>query len=409
MIPIDLDERTADHATALEPQRGGPELAELITSRESVPLTALVADVAARFRHDLQLDALGVVDTHGTAVSLLDRSKLLLKLSHQYGHALYSRAPVSKVLEPNALILSAREELSSVLRTVLARPESDLYDSIVVVDDDRNFIGLVSIKQLILHQTAALANATLDQQLTSRRARELEKLDELKSKFIAHVTHELRAPVNAIIGIVDLLAHSNRAGDVPRMEEMLALLASSAVSLRSLVTNILDLSKLEAGRMDVIVEEVDVCALVREVAAMTRVLVGQKPVTVEVVAHEGPVLLRSDSIKVKQILTNLASNAAKFTGQGQVRLELATEPDAVTVAVRDTGIGIPRDRLASVFEPFVQAADVHTRRHEGTGLGLSITARLLHLLEGEMHVDSQLAVGSVFRVRFPQLEQPRGP
>jgi signal transduction histidine kinase len=381
----------------------GPCLAELITSRELVRADTRVSDIAERFRREPQLEAVAVIDERGAPVGLLDRTKLLLRLSQQYGYALYARAPVQKVVEPEPLILSAREELPAVLGRVLSRSESDLYDPIVVVDDDRNYLGLVSVKQLILHQTTALANATLEQRLTDRRAREAEKVNELKSKFIAHVTHELRAPVNAIIGMVDLLTHSSRSGDVATMDQMLSLLSASATSLRTLITNILDLSKLEAGKMDVVAEEFDVTAMVREVAAMTRVLVGRKPVTVEVIAHAGPVRMSSDSIKLKQILTNLAGNAAKFTNEGQVRFEVEAGADGVAITVRDTGIGIPKDRLSEVFEPFVQADEVHTRRHEGTGLGLSITARLLELIGGRLHVESEPNVGSAFRVHLPNL------
>ncbi len=404
MIPIELPEETAEDRVPA-PESSEPCLAELVTSHEAVQGHVRVVDLAARFRNEPRLEAVGVVDEHGTALGLLDRSKLFLKLSHQYGYALYARAPVTKVLDPSPLVMSARADLSEALGRVLERGESDLYDSIVVTDDDLNFIGLVSVKELILQQTSALSNATVEQRVSDRRTRELERVNELKSRFVAHVTHELRAPVNAIIGMVDLLKHSSREGDVRTMEEMLNLLASSATSLRSLVTNILDLSKLEAGHMDVVAESFDVAAMLRDVAAMTRVLIGPKPVRVEVVAHEGPVELVSDSVKVKQILTNLAGNAAKFTNEGQVRFEIATTTDGVTVTVRDTGIGIPKHKLADVFEAFVQADDVHTRKHEGTGLGLSIASQLLRLIDGRIRVESTPGVGSTFAVDIPQMRK----
>jgi signal transduction histidine kinase len=373
---------------------------ELVTSRECVEASARVADVAERFRKETTLEAIAVVDKARKTVGLLDRTKVLLKLAHQYGYALYARAAVDRVMDPGALVVRDSDFLEQVLDKVLARPESDIYDAVLVVDDRDELVGTVSVKQLIMHQTTALANATLERQLIDQRAQELTKLNALKSNFIAHVTHELRAPVNAIIGISELLFRSSQDGDVNRMQEMLALLTSSATSLRALITNVLDLSKLEAGRMDVIVETFEATALLREVAGVTRVLVDRKPVTVEVVAHDGQIWLQTDPVKLKQILVNLASNAAKFTDRGSVSLTLRSEADALVFCVEDTGIGMTPQQQASIFEPFVQVGDVHTRRHDGTGLGLTITAKLLELLGGSIELDSTRGRGTRFTVTF---------
>jgi signal transduction histidine kinase len=378
-----------------------------VTSREHVDTSARVSVVAERFQRETGLEALAVVDSAGKAVGLLDRTKLLLKLSHQYGYALYGRAAVERVLDRNPLIARDSDKLEPVLDRVLARDEKDIYDAVLVVDADDRLIGTVSVKQLILHQTTALANVTLERQLVHRRAEELAKVNALKSSFIAHVTHELRAPVNAIIGISELLAHSTREGDVAQMNEMLALLTSSATSLRALVTNVLDLSKLEAGRMELIVEKFEGTALVREVAGVTRVLVERKPVTVEVIAHEGPVWLSTDPVKLKQVLVNLASNAAKFTDRGRISIAVQRDAEFVRFSVEDTGIGMAPHQQTSIFEPFVQVGDVHTRRHEGTGIGLTITAKLLELLGGTIELDSELGRGTRFTVLFPkEIEVP---
>lgn len=395
----------ASELSTERPRADGPRMSELLTSHESVLTDAVVAHVAARFRDEASLEALGVVDAEGRAVGLLDRAKLLLKLSHQFGYALYGRAPVTRILEDHALIVLGDESLETVLGRVLERPESDVYDAILVTDEAGRFLGIVSVKQLVLHQTSALANVTLERHLVTRRAEELEKINALKSSFIAHVTHELRAPVNAIISMVELLTRASRDGNVGKMGEMLQLLTSSVTSLRALVTNVLDLSKLEAGRMDVFVEEFDLAVMVREIAAMARVLIGQKPVTVEVMAHDGPITLWSDSVKVKQVLTNIASNAAKFTDRGQVCFSFAERSGRIAIVVRDTGIGISPEQLERVFEPFVQVEDVHTRRHDGTGLGLSITRRLLELLGGDLEVESNLGQGSSFTVLLPHLKE----
>lgn len=385
----------------------GPRLGDLVTSTEMIDGRTRVDVVAERFRNERELEALVVIDESGRALGLLDRTKLLLRLAHQYGFALYARSPVTRMLEGAPLFVSEDDRLEPVLVRVLERPEADVYDSIVVVDTEGKGLarGTVSVKQLVLHQSAALANATIERQLMRERTRELEKVSELKSNFIAHVTHELRAPVNAIIGIVELLTQSSKQNDVARMGEMLALLASSATSLRALVGNVLDLSKLEAGHVQVIVETVDLVALVRDVASVTRVLVGRKPVTVEVVAHDGPVTLRTDPVKVKQVLMNLASNAAKFTERGQIRLSVTCDQERFRIAISDTGVGIAPDKQEAVFLPFVQEEAVHTRHHEGTGLGLSIARRMAELVGGRLTLESTAGRGSTFTAEFPSLEE----
>jgi signal transduction histidine kinase len=384
------------------PSSPSPSLAELVTSRESVDESTRVSDVTERFRTEARLEALAVTSSSGVAVGLLERTKVLVKMSHQYGYALYARATVEKVMDRDPLVARGHDTLEPVLRRVLAREEDAVYDAVVVVDAEGRFIGTVSVKQLILHQSTALANITLERHLMDRRAQELAKINELKSSFIAHVTHELRAPVNTIVVISDVLARSSREGNVTRMEEMLALLSSSATSLRALIANVLDLSKLEAGRMDLILETFDAGLLARDVAAMTRVLVERKPIAVEVIAHDGPVMLKSDPVKLKQVLVNLASNAAKFTERGSISIAVSTEGESVLFAVEDTGMGIAADQRAAVFEPFVQVDEVHTRRHEGTGLGLAITAKLLELLGGTITLSSELGRGTRFVVRLPE-------
>lgn len=153
--------------------------------------------------------------------------------------------------------------------------------------------------------------------------------------------------------------------------------------------------------MDVVAETFDLAELLREVAETTRVLLGDKPVGVEVAGAEESFPFDSDAIKVRQVLVNLTSNAAKFTDRGNIRLALEKQEESIQLAVSDTGVGIREADLEKLFTAFSQLEDAKTRRHEGTGLGLTITRQMVGLLGGRIHVDSTYGRGTTFTVSLP--------
>ena len=269
------------------------------------------------------------------------------------------------------------------------------------VDAEGRFRGLLSVKRLVVEQGNVLAQSLAQREMALAKAREMKKVTDLKSQFIAHVTHELRSPVNAILGLSELMKLALERGEEGQAREKLALLAASAVGLRAIITNILDLSKIEAGKMEVVAESFDLATLLREVAVTTRVLLGDKPVAVEVEAPEEPFPFASDPIKVRQVLVNLTSNAAKFTERGEIRLTLEKQTDGIRLAVSDTGVGIREADLEKLFTAFSQLEDARTRRHEGTGLGLTITRQMVGLLGGRIRVDSTYGRGTTFTVLLP--------
>jgi signal transduction histidine kinase len=168
------------------------------------------------------------------------------------------------------------------------------------------------------------------------------------------------------------------------------------------VNNILDVSKLEAGRMEVAAAPVDLAALAEEVAATTRLLVGERPVEVRAEVVAG-LVLATDAQKVRQVLLNLASNAAKFTDRGEIAIQAAPEEGGgALLSVADTGCGIADEDLPRLFVPFGQLEDAATRTHEGTGLGLVITRSLAALLGGRIDVTSRRGEGSCFTVHLPR-------
>jgi signal transduction histidine kinase/DNA-binding response OmpR family regulator len=226
-----------------------------------------------------------------------------------------------------------------------------------------------------------------------------------KSAFLANMSHELRTPLNAIIGYSEMLQEeaqdSGRDEIAPDLEKILA----AGRHLLGLINDVLDISKIEAGKMEVFAERFDVAQLVRDTVATVQPLVARRENRLEVSDPAGLGAMRSDLTKVRQILFNLLSNAAKFTERGTLRLDVrrrtAGTADWLEFRVADTGIGMTREQLASIFEAFAQADASISRNYGGTGLGLAITRRFCLLLGGEVTVTSEPGRGSEFTVRLP--------
>lgn len=377
-----------------------PPLGRLVTGRACVGPDEHVERVAELFFADPALEAVALVEGR-RPVGLLTRSRLLLKLARNFGHELYARKPVSRIADAAPLVLPSDCPVRTAVERSLERDPARVYDEVIVTDAAGRYEGYASVRELMQHLGAALERSTLEREAALARTRDLEQLDQLRARFLAHATHELRSPVNAIVALAELVRLSCERGDLGQVRERLPMLLRSAATLRGTVNAILDLSKLEAGRMDVAIAPVDLGELVAEVAATTRLLVGDRPIEVRVDVPQAAVVA-SDAQKLRQILLNLASNAAKFTEAGHVLLAVRLHPDgSASVAVSDTGCGIAREDLARLFVPFGQLEDAATTSHPGTGLGLAISRSLATLLGGSVAVESVRGAGSTFTLSLP--------
>jgi signal transduction histidine kinase len=247
----------------------------------------------------------------------------------------------------------------------------------------------------------AIENARLFQELQEANS-QLAEASQHKSTFLANMSHELRTPLNAIIGYSEMLQEEAEDLDEQAFLPDLQRINGAGKHLLGLINDILDLSKIEAGRMDLFVEEFEVGRLVRDVQAIVQPLMEKNVNTLVVVCPGDVGTMHADQTKLRQALFNLLSNAAKFTDHGTISLTVQRESDAgLTFAVTDTGIGMTDEQLGRLFEAFSQAEASTRSRYGGTGLGLAISRHFCRLMGGDLTVESVYGEGSTFTVRLP--------
>jgi signal transduction histidine kinase len=279
---------------------------------------------------------------------------------------------------------------------------SVLHDLTQQVENEQLYEELKSFSSELEARIQA-ATADLAEQNTRLQwqSRELEKANRLKSEFLASMSHELRTPINALIGYASLMLDRIYGDLTPRQEEGLKRIQSAAQHLLALINDILDLAKIEAGRMPLHLDDVELSEVMREVSQHIEPLVKKKSLNYKVELPANDLTLHTDRTKVKQILLNLLSNAVKFTHVGGVSVIVSRDEEDLRFDVSDSGIGIRAHDLESIWEDFRQVDQSRTREFGGTGLGLSITRKLVDALGGHVFAQSVFGKGSTFTVVLP--------
>jgi signal transduction histidine kinase len=268
---------------------------------------------------------------------------------------------------------------------------------------------MLRTKQALEDQNLQIEEQAYQLELSSAAAEEArdaaEAANRAKSAFLANMSHELRTPLNAIIGYSELLEEEAADGHPEDLVADLQKIRTSGKHLLRLINSVLDLSKIEAGKMTLFVENFDIAKLVEEVQTTSAPLVEKRSNRFVVRCEPDLGMLKGDVTKLKQILLNLLSNASKFTEKGEIGLEVSRERDAegnwISFRVRDTGIGMTPEQLGKVFHAFTQADAATTRKYGGTGLGLALSQRFCQMMGGDVSAESVFGKGSLFTVRLP--------
>lgn len=248
----------------------------------------------------------------------------------------------------------------------------------------------------------AIENA---RQALTLKAKELENTSRYKSEFLANMSHELRTPLNSVLILAKLLSDNNTQNLNAKQVEYANIIYKSGNDLLQLINDILDLSKIESGKVDLLIEDVSVESIAQDITQLFSVVASEKKINFTVEAGEGiPATIQTDKLRLQQVVKNLLSNAFKFTpADGSIRLgfHLSPSDEKLLISVSDTGIGIPKEKQQLIFEAFQQADGSTSRKYGGTGLGLSISLELMKLLAGTIAVQSEANKGSVFTLEVP--------
>lgn len=268
-------------------------------------------------------------------------------------------------------------------------------------DADLQFAGDLAERVALTYENAQLFFET------EKKAQELEHANQMVSDFLANTSHELRTPMQAILSMSDFLLRGLPGELNKEQRRQIEIILASGRSLLSLINDILDLSKIEAGKMEAAVEDFSPHGLLREIAETVQPLCREKNLELHVeLAKNVPQQFTSDPVALRRVLTNLLGNAIKFTERGHIYLKAQqSKSNELEITVRDTGIGIPPEHRKKIFEPFHQVENSSTRQHGGSGLGLAISQKLVGLLGGTIDVESASGKGTTFSLRLPRAQK----
>ena len=265
-------------------------------------------------------------------------------------------------------------------------------------DESGTLVGFAKVTRDLTERKAAEDRAVA----AARRVATAEEANRAKATFLASMSHELRTPLNAIAGYADLLLSGIGGAVSPQQREYLDRILRSEQHLLSIINDILNFTRIEAGQLDYDIRPVSLRHVVEVVLPMIEPQALARGLTLTW-PDTGDAMVLADASKVEQILLNLLSNAVKFTeAGGRVHVEIGDGPAGAELRVRDTGVGIPAEELGAIFQPFIQVGRSLTTKHEGAGLGLAISSDLAHAMGGNLTIESTLHVGSMFTLTLPR-------
>jgi two-component system cell cycle sensor histidine kinase PleC len=344
--------------------------------------------------------AAAVVDGEGRVVGIVNRLRFLAKYAQRYVPELFSKQPILRLANAKPLIVDEHMSVADLGAMITLDCPDALRECFVVTRSGR-YLGIGTSEALVRAKVALLM--AREEQLHAALAA-AEEAGQAKSNFLALMSHELRTPLNAIIGFSEVLSGELFGPhQIARYGEYARDIHGAGRHLLALINDILDLSKTEAGKLDLDLEPVDLTALFEDCARLMRDRASERGVKLSIVVAEDLPMLQADALRIRQIVLNLLSNSVKFTpAGGKVDLLAGIANDGgVVIAVQDTGIGMAPEMIPIALEPFRQIASPLSRNVEGTGLGLSLVKSLTERHGGRIEIQSTPGAGTIVRLRFP--------
>ncbi|MCB9704738.1 MAG: PAS domain-containing protein [Myxococcales bacterium] len=387
-------------------------LVDDISERRTSEEARLEAEASLRSTLNAVADLVFEVDTDERFVRFFQprhRAELYAPPERFLGRSLAEVMPPEVVTLGRAAIERAKESgETQVIEYSLPMPESERWFQTRISPrhgPNGEIDGYVLVARDATERHHHLAELQLRRSEAEALAAAARAADAAKGDFLANMSHEMRTPLSAVIGLSELLRESDLD---PEQERFVGLIAASARTLLGLVEDVLDFSRIEAGRLDLASADFDLRQVVEEALAPVSLRAAEKGIELhERIAADAPIALRGDADRLRQVILNLVDNAVKFTEVGEVAVEIRAAElapgrrPALLVVVEDSGIGVPTDRLPQIFEPFRQADGSTSRRFGGTGLGLAIVRRILAEMGATIAVESEVGVGSRFTLTIP--------
>ena len=333
-------------------------------------------------------------------IGMIERNAFFARWVRPFHRELYERRPITALMNREPLVVDAQTSLTELSEMIRTDHAGAGFAGFIITEGGR-YLGIGTTLQLIGRIADKAQRREREAQAAWQAA---ERANRIKSEFLATMSHELRTPLNAIIGFSELMmGGAFGAIDNPRYAEYLTDIHRSGEHLLSLISDILDLSKAEAGRLELREEVVDLAETVGTALRLVSTRALRSGIALSATLSPDLPCLMADRRKLQQILLNLVTNAVKFTPPGG-RVEITAEEAAkggITLSVADTGCGIAKDDIPKALEPFGQVGRQAAREQEGTGLGLPLTRRLVELHDGRFTLDSVLGVGTIVTVWLP--------
>jgi len=414
-----VEARTQDLARSIEELKALGDVSHAVSSTLDLQtvLATIVAHAAklseaeagALYEFDQTIHEFRLRATHQLSEKLIQKiQESKVRLSKTIvGRAGVSRAPVQvpEIQDEPALplLLAAKQDGYRAMLAVPLLREDKLIGALVVLRKAPGQFRKETVhllENLATHSALAIHNARLFREIEEKGC-QLEIAGKHKSEFLANMSHELRTPLNAILGYTQLIL-DGIYGDVPeKIREVLERLEKNGVHLLRLINDVLDLSKIEAGRLSLSLNDYSMEELVQTVLPAVEFLAAEKNLALKVTVPRGLPPGRGDGKRIAQVFLNLIGNAVKFTEEGEVRVNVVTSEGMFLVSVSDTGPGLSEADQQKIFDKFNQADNSTTRKKGGTGLGLSIAKHITEMHGGRIWVESKLGKGSTFRFTVP--------